>query len=96
MVTRVHYGEIERVGRSNPKVRRRKQHDAQAMARVAAQLAPKLSGAGAASIHEEEQRDGTWRVGWDREHDYMRFQELGTEHVRAQPFLRPAAKRRER
>jgi len=96
VVTRIHYGEIKRVGRSNPQVRRRKQNDAREIVRWAQRLAPKLTGAGAASIHEEEQDDGTWRVGWDREHDYMRFPELGTEHMRAQPFLRPAAKRLER
>ena len=95
MVTRIYYGEIARVGRSNPQVRRRKQRDAQAIARVAEQLAPKDTGAGAASIHEEEQPDGTWRVSWDKEHAYMIFPELGTENQEAQPFLRPAAKRLE-
>lgn len=96
MVTRIYPREIKRVDRSNPQVRRRKQHDANAMARTAQGLAPELTGAGAASIHAKEQSDGTWRVSWDTAHGYMLYQELGTEHHGAQPFLRPAAKRFER
>lgn len=96
MVTKLHYAEFRRIARSHPQVRRRKRRDSQTMARLAARIAPKDTGAGAASIHEEEQPDGTWRIAWDREHGYMLFQELGTEHIRAQPFLRPAAKRLEK
>lgn len=58
-------------------------------------LAPKRTGAGAASIRGELVRDpiaGTHvRVAWDRDHFYMYFAEVGTEHQRASPFLRPAA-----
>ena len=95
MVTRVHYKEIARLAR-NRQVRQRMAKDARAIARMAERLAPKLSGAGAASIRAEEQDDGTWRISWDKEHDYMRYPELGTEEMSAQPFLRPAAKRLEK
>jgi HK97 gp10 family phage protein len=58
-------------------------------------MAPKRTGAGAASIHKEPREDSGEVVGydvsWDTEHDYMRFHELGTEHMPARPFLRPAA-----
>lgn len=48
---------------------------------------------GAESIHHEqvEEVPPTYRVSWDPEHFYMKFNELGTEHQRARPFLRPAA-----
>jgi HK97 gp10 family phage protein len=52
--------------------------------------APKDTGAGAFSIHAEQFLEpGEWtaRVSWDREHDYMRFHELGTVSLPAQPFL---------
>jgi HK97 gp10 family phage protein len=67
--------------------------------------APHDSGAGAESIHAEVHRGGddafpsTYTpesdepmayVGWDQDHFYMGFKELGTEHEPAQPFLRPA------
>ena len=43
----------------------------------ARQAAPKKTGAGAASIHAE--RDGQEiHVGWDQDHFYMEFLELGT------------------
>ena len=96
MTTVIHYQEIARMATKNPQIHGRLEHDAHTMAVIARQLAPKLTGAGARSIHEEEQDDGTWRVCYDIEHGYMKFQELGTEHNRAQPFLRPAAKRLER
>ena len=96
MVTRIHHKEIERIPQRNRQVRARMQRDVRTIARLAAQLAPKDTGAGAASIHEEEQSDGSWRVSWDTEHGYMLFQELGTETNRPQPFLRPAVKRLER
>ncbi len=63
------------------------------VAETAATLAPKASGAGAASIHAEpaEDADGTAvDVSWDRDHFYMGFHELGTEKMAARPFLRPA------
>lgn len=52
--------------------------------------APERSGRGAASIHVEPDPDGAgFRVGWDREHYYMAFQEFGTEYEPARPFVRP-------
>ena len=63
------------------------------VAEVAAEFAPKASGAGAASIHAEVGRDGAGvfaDVSWDRDHFYMYFAEVGTEHQSATPFLRPA------
>lgn len=59
--------------------------------------APRETGAGAESIEYEvvEGADGaSVRVSWDEEHDYMRFQELGTSETPAHPFLRPAASKR--
>lgn len=80
----------------NSQVQVRLRRESERLASIAALLAPKLTGAGAASIHAEEQPDGSWRVSWDTAHEYMGYQELGTEHHGAQPFLRPAAKRLER
>jgi HK97 gp10 family phage protein len=63
------------------------------VAERAAELAPKRTGAGAASIHAEAGRDedGVYAdVSWTPERFYMYFQEIGTERVTAQPFLRPA------
>lgn len=91
----LHQAEIRRVGTHNREVQDRKRREAERGAQIAAQLAPKLTGAGAASIHAEELPDGNWAFSWDQEHDYMQYQELGTEHHGAQPFLRPAAKRLE-
>jgi HK97 gp10 family phage protein len=65
--------------------------------RVAARarvLAPKDTGAGAASIHCEVIDVNGFpeaRVSWTPEHFYMGFAELGTQHQRATPFLRRAA-----
>jgi hypothetical protein len=59
----------------------------------AALAAPRLSGAGAASIRAEAVLDGgqwTARVSWDREHYYMYFHERGTQHLLPRPFLVPA------
>lgn len=59
----------------------------------ARRMAPKRTGAGAASIHAEYGRDRRgWHgdVSWDQRHFYMRFAELGTRKQRARPFLRPA------
>jgi HK97 gp10 family phage protein len=55
--------------------------------------APHLTGAGAGSIHAEAALDGgewTARVSWDADHDYMRFHEIGTRFMPAQPFLVPS------
>jgi HK97 gp10 family phage protein len=59
----------------------------------AAARAPKLTGAGAASIHYEvvEAPDGlAMHVLWDAAHAYMAYSELGDAHQPATPFLRPA------
>jgi hypothetical protein len=66
------------------------------IARVAADLAPKRSGAGAKSIHPELVKVGgvpEVHISWDRHHFYMLFSEIGTQHELARPFLRPAAAR---
>jgi len=57
--------------------------------------APRLTGAGADSIHAEPQPgiDPEVHVSWEREKFYMRFQEQGTKHLPARPFLIPAADR---
>jgi HK97 gp10 family phage protein len=60
------------------------------VAERAAQAAPKRTGGGAESIHAEEAVDGEVRVGWDRDHFYMLFAEVGTSKHAARPFLRPA------
>ena len=55
--------------------------------------APKRTGAGAASIHAEAVLDGpewTARASWDQLHRYMKFHELGTRYMPAEPFLVPA------
>lgn len=56
-------------------------------------LAPKRTGAGAASIRADvgDDEDGYYAdVSWDADHFYMGFAELGTERQAARPFLRPA------
>jgi HK97 gp10 family phage protein len=54
--------------------------------------APKDTGAGAESIHAEPDPDQPgFRIGWDPDHFYMSFAELGTEHQPARPFARPTA-----
>lgn len=54
--------------------------------------APKDTGGGAESIHAEPDPDEPgFRVGWDQDHFYLGFHELGTEHQPARPFARPAA-----
>lgn len=96
MVTRIHHREIACIPLTNRQVKLRMRSSSEQIARLAASLAPKLTGALAASIQAEEQLDGTWRVSWGRNVPYGIFQELGTEHHSAQPFLRPAAKRFEK
>lgn len=59
----------------------------------ARELAPKVTGAGAASIQGQVGSDdeGAYAdVSWDQDHFYMGFAELGTEHQPPTPFLRPA------
>lgn len=56
-------------------------------------LAPRRSGAGAASIGVEPVLDGpewTAHASWDQVHHYMMFHELGTRYLPARPFLVPA------
>jgi hypothetical protein len=55
--------------------------------------APRLTGAGADSIHTEAVLDGdewTARTSWDRVRYYMFFHERGAKHLPARPFLVPA------
>lgn len=63
------------------------------VADTARELAPKDTGEGADSIHGEagvDDESAYVDVSWDRDHFYMGFHELGTEHQPARPFLRPA------
>lgn len=63
------------------------------VAQRAAVLAPKDTGALAASIHAVVSRDSDgYRVdvSWDKDHFYGLFVELGTSSQPARPFLRPA------
>lgn len=56
--------------------------------------APKRTGAGAASIHVEDDPDGRGlRVSWDRKHFYMGFRDLGTRFQRGWHFAERAARR---
>lgn len=58
--------------------------------------APRLTGAGAASIQPwpgRDQRGPYADIGWDDLHFYMRFHEDGTSKHAARPFLRPALDR---
>lgn len=56
------------------------------------ELAAVNTGAGRDSIHAEFQpENGEWRVGWDQDHWYMIFPELGTIRQPAHPCARPAA-----
>ena len=67
---------------------------AEAIVADAKLLAPRRTGTLAASIRTEavEDVDGyEVRVSWEKEAFWGLFQEFGTEHHQAQPFLRPAA-----
>lgn len=48
---------------------------------------------GAEGIHHEQVpgKPSTFRASWEAEEFYMAFNELGTEHQPARPFMRPAA-----
>lgn len=62
------------------------------VAETAAGFAPKRTGEGAASIHAETDVDDESAyadVSWDRDHFYLGFAEVGTEHQAPTPFLRP-------
>lgn len=66
--------------------------DREAVPRAQA-AAPKLSGAGAASIHAEAVLDGpewTARISWERHRYYMDFHERGTRYLDPRPFLVPS------
>lgn len=72
------------------------QADTDALVRRARMLAPRRTGAGAESVHGELSStvDGVpeGRVSWDREHDYLRFQDyVGSRHGQARHFLEQAA-----
>lgn len=62
------------------------------MARLAAAMAPRDTGAGAGSIEPELSRKdpGAADVSWDNRYPYMIFHEDGTKHVPARRFLRNA------
>lgn len=62
------------------------------LATDAQRRAPRDTGAGAASIRAERVGTG-FHVSWDAAHSYMVYPEMGTRHIRARPFLRPAADR---
>ena len=87
---------LEKQLQYNPDVTEALNKIGKAIAVDAAIAAPKLTGAGAKSIHHEIGGDerGTYvRVSWDRKHWYMQFREFGTSHENAAPFLRPAAEK---
>jgi HK97 gp10 family phage protein len=86
----LHRAEIRQLSH-NHWVQDRLESESGKIANLAADLAPKDTGGGAASIHEVGPfDDGSFRVSWDDEHYYMKFQEFGTEKMPAHPFLRPA------
>ena len=43
-----------------------------------------------AELTEGDDGEPEVRVGWPKEHFYLYFHEVGTEHEPARPFLRPA------
>lgn len=63
------------------------------VARRAQTAAPKLTGAGAASIATEAVLTAAgWccDISWDRAHGYMRFTDMGTRYIQAQHYLEQA------
>lgn len=67
----------------------------ESIAETARRLAPKDSGAGAASIRAEVATASTGpevHVSVDRDHFYLLFAEFGTSRQSPRPFLRPAAR----
>lgn len=62
------------------------------LAHTAAAGSARPRGPGAAS-YDAFRVGGEVRVGWDIDHDYMRFPEFGTRFQRAQPSLLPALDR---
>lgn len=78
---------------AQPEIRETLIREAQPVVMAARAGAPKLTGAGAASIDAEPKFDGdqwvAW-ITWSRERYYMIFHEFGTKHMPARPFMRPA------
>lgn len=60
------------------------------VAAVAQRLAPRNTGAMAASIHAARIDATAFGVSFDQKHFYGMYAELGTSKERARPFLRPA------
>lgn len=84
--------DIEERVRELPEVDESTSDAADAVVEEARARAPKVTGAGAASIHKERlNAPASWGVSWDDAHDYMRFPEFGTERMKAVAFLRAAA-----
>jgi HK97 gp10 family phage protein len=54
---------------------------------VAAGLAPKATGAGAASIHATVVDGAEADVTWGADHAYMAFVQFGTKYMPARPFM---------
>lgn len=55
--------------------------------------APKKTGLGAKSIRYEfvdGEAASAMRIGWDTDHFYLKFHELGSRYLPARPFLVPA------
>ena len=86
--------EIERL-LADPVLRDRTQLVAGAVADLARGMAPRATGAGAASMRvtDVELGDSGWtvKVGADQLHAYMRFPDRGTRFIPAQRFLERAA-----
>lgn len=86
--------EIERM-LADPVLRNEAVTVARAVADLAAGMAPRLTGAGAAHIRVQQVEFGTtgWGVdvGTDQLHSYMRFPDRGTRYIPAQRFLERAA-----
>lgn len=62
------------------------------VARPARARAPKRTGFGASTIHAEASLAGSeWEIdtSWSPDAFYLKFHELGTQHMRADPFLVP-------
>ena len=95
MTVKVNRQAVKQVMR-DPALARELLADGWKVAEAAASLAPRDTGGGAKSIRAElvkGQGDPEVRVSWDRDHFYLGFAELGSEHQTARPFLRAAANR---
>lgn len=88
---RVFGGRVKALGR-DPNVLAGLGGIADAAAEEMAGRAPRRTGAGAHSIRAQADPGlPGFRVSWDRDHFYMSFHELGTNHQPARPFARPVA-----